>query len=436
MTEEIKQPPHAPGVEKAVLSVLLQWPETLDEVPQLTPEHFHLPGHRGIYEGMRERHKAGQSIELVQFVQYLQDHGKLERVGGASALADIYTYQPSPNELRNHIEALTQQLARRMALLAASELEKVAYESPQMEDLLDATGRPITAIHDTIHGTKPERTKHDVMEHWLNDFMALAEGRKSPMGIPTSLSAFNAAFRGLQGGQTIVIQALPGGGKTTLAMQLAADAAMAGARTRVFSLEMSAEALMSKLVAYAAGVPGNAVVDPKGYAQLHYGENNLRKKYLQKINRGAQLIKDSPLEIEDVSAINCYQIEARLRKSARKAKDEVVVIDYAQIIDPVSELRTASREQQIAHASKHLRHIRKEMGFCLILPSQVTRDGKIFKPKHCASINEDADVNLMLMQDDEQESEGIRCEKDRFQGNAGKLFDFKLDKPNLKFIEG
>ena len=432
--------PHAVGPEKSVVSTLLRDPRFMDEVPGLTPDHFHLPAHRIVFEIIQELTTSGKPIELVSFTQTLLDRGLLDQIGGPSKLADLYTYSCTEIHLQEHVGILTEKLARRRMVTAAEEMKRVAFEEPEAQELIEATSAPITAIHDLLTGTAPARDVKNVINGCLERFNELCTGRTSPMGIVTSLDEINRRFRGLHSKHTIVISGYPGGGKTTLAGQLLIDAAIEGHNSLVVSLEMPAEAFMDRLLAYVARRPGGAITDPLRYAREAHSKEALPRGDLLAIQSAALRIAKAPLTIEDMAGANVYQIASSIRRAHRKSPLEVVAVDFAQRIRPAPEMRRESREQQLSHASNHLADLSKELGFCLLLPSQLNKEGAA---KHAEAINEDADLHLQIIQDRLPHKDGkpatmdhvgIAVMKDRHCGQDGELLHIVLDGPSVRFI--
>jgi replicative DNA helicase len=429
--------PHSPGCEKSVLSTLFQYPDKADDAAQLTEDHFHLPGHRILFGYIMRAIQAGastggDSLDLVLLTQRLSDDAMLARVGGASAMADIYTYSPSPNHFSSHVEELTRFLVYRKAIAAAERIKEASYGTEDAGAMMSATSEPITEIQELLTGSRSRSlSKGMVIEEALSRFESKCRGESTPMGIETSLDQINTAFHGLHKSKTIVISAYPGGGKTTLATQLCMDAALVGSNVLICSLEMPQVDIMDRMLAYASRMPLEAVNDPVGYCRAEFGASMPTKALLQAITSGTQRIKDAAIEVEDMVASNAYQIAAVIRRMHRRKPLDVVAVDYAQRIRPVPEKARESREQQLSHASNFLADLSKELGFTLLLPSQLNKQGAA---KHAEAINEDADIHLQILQDDQKDHIGIMVEKNR-GGESGQILPLVLDGPNSKFIE-
>jgi hypothetical protein len=214
------------------------------------------------------------------------------------------------------------------------------------------------------------------------------------------------------------------------------DAALAGHNTLICSLEMPEQTMMDRLLAYVAGIHGDAITDPLRYSKEILRADRPTMAFLNSIKSAAQKINASPLAIEDLIGANVYQIAARIRRAHRKQPVVVAVVDFVQRIRPVPDMRRESREQQLAHASNHLCDLSKELGFCLLLPSQLNKEGAA---KHAEAINEDADLHLQIVQDRSGPSptyahQGIAVVKDRHAGHDGTLLQIVLDGPMLRFI--
>ena len=193
---------------------------------------------------------------------------------------------------------------------------------------------------------------------------------------------------------------------------------------------------MDRMIAYVAHRPGDAVVDPLKYCREVLNAEGPTNDLLQAIQRAATKIAAAPFAIEDLIGANVYQIASCIRRAHRKRPLDVVVVDYAQRIRPAPEKVKESREQQLSHASNYLADLGKELGFCLLLPSQLNKDGAA---KHAEAINEDADLHLQIVQDRNGQTPtfdhiGIAVVKDRHHGQDGHLMKIILDGPMIRFI--
>lgn len=431
MTSEPITRPHAAGPEKAVVSVLLQYPEKLDDAPHLSPDHFYQPNVRKLFEIISETVHKGESVELVSLTQGLADRGQLAAIGGPGFLADIYSYQPSPGSFENHLKILTGKLACRMAINAADEIRRVATEAPEPSELLEITSAPISAIHDTLTSNRAIRSTRSVISACFETFAKRCKGEESAMGIETSIPEINHNFRGLHPRQTIVISGYPSGGKTLLKGQLAMDAAMGGHNTLYCSLEMPAESLVARMVSYIAKMPGDAVTDPLTFARDVLGKDRPTKQMLESVRDAHTKIQESPFAIEDMIGADVHQIAACIRRAHRTKPLDVVAVDFAQRIRSAPEKLRETREQQLSHASGTLADLAKELGFCLLLGSQLNKEGAT---KAAEAINEDADLHLQIMQDSNKNHTGMAVMKDRHSGQGGRLLPIVMDDRLLRFV--
>jgi len=433
MSEESRQIPHSVGCEKSVVSVLMNYPHRADDAPQLTEEHFHLPTTRLFYRHVMAQIRAGNMGELdpVLIFQRMNDAGELDRAGGASMLSELVTYSPVDVHFLNHVQELERFLAYRKTIKCATAMADAAYHLEDSSAILAATSQPITEIQDILTGSsRRTMSKGMVIDEALTAYNARCSGAQTPMGVETSLPAINQSLHGLHPQKTIVISAYPGGGKTTLAAQLSADAALQGARVLMCSLEMPQVDIMNRLLAYVGRQPMDAIIDPLGYARQQMGAKAVTKGMLDKVRKATLALHDAEFEIEDMVGANVHQICATIRRHARKKPLDVVVVDYAQRIRATPDKARESKEQQLSYSSNLLADIAKELRFTLLLPSQLNKQGAA---KHAEAINEDADVHLRIIQDDDRTKHlGVLVEKNR-GGESGQMLPIVLNGQMIKF---
>jgi len=435
--ETLQELPNAVLAEKDVLSMLIHEQGLLDEGPALTAEHFYQPGHRRVFELLREEHQKGLKFELICFVQMLAERGELDAIGGPAVMTELYTYEPagSLDKFRRMHATLRMHMARRMAFTIAEDIRQAALTEFEPGALLSTTSEPITRLHDLLTDSKPPLDTKALLADWVEHFRALCMGESQPMGVETSLEEINRRFLGLLPKRTIVISAFPGGGKSAMIGQLAMDAALAGHHTLVCSLEMPAKDMMTRNMAYVSRVPGKLLMDPRKYSLEHYGCESPPKHVLRAIREAHGKILASPYSIEDLTSANIHQVIACIRRKHRRKPLKVVGVDFIQRVQPLPEMRRESQEQQYAHASHLLADLCKELDITVLLGSQLNKEGAA---KYAEAINEDADLHLQIVQDRRGNESthkhlGIAVVKDRHHGNDGAFLPLVLDKELVCF---
>jgi len=254
--------PHAPGVEKSLLCAFMQFPEAWHEKGDVGADWFYLPAHRTLYEAIADRMDSGKGIELVSFVQFLCDTGRLDRCGGVSYVADINGRFTTPGAMREHIAILRSKLACRMTIEVAAKMREIALSAPDDSELMDCTGNPVTAILDTLTASKPAPNAKDLGRLWWENYEKLIRGEKMPMGIKTGIWEIDNTLRGLHPGHIGVISARSSGGKSTLATQIMCGVASPEIPVIYLPLEGTVEAAYSRCIIQTSRLEAAAITSP------------------------------------------------------------------------------------------------------------------------------------------------------------------------------
>ena len=427
--------PHAVGPEKAILSVILQYPETWHERGDLSAEWFYLPQHRIIYGAMAETIEKGQTIELVSFNQRLMDSGQSAASGGMGYLAELYTYQPSGSAFPSHLEILRQKLACRMAINLSRRIEEMAYQSPEMGELIDITGSPITEIHDTITGSKPAPDAKEIGRRWFESYQKLILGEKLPMGIPTGIREIDHALRGFHPGMMGVISARSSGGKSTLATQIMCGVARPESPAIYLPLEGTVDAAYSRCIIQVSGLPHMAITSPREYAQLN-GRERISKEEEGKVGKALKHIIAGGFHFDPPANRSIHTIISAIRRAHRKHGIKVAFIDYIQLIRGE---KGTSKEQEMMGISNAIQELAAELQIFVCLMSQENSDGET---KHARAIEEDSDWTLSIVQNQDKKSDQYKqhqhvlITKDRHNSRGGEKLPLILDRDHVRFITG
>lgn len=427
--------PHAVQPEKAILSVLMQFPELWHERGDLSPEWFHLPQNRHLYAIMEEIVNSGETIELVALNQRLLDTGKSSATGGIGYLTEIYTYQPTPGYFASHLALLREKYACRMAISLANNIVQTAYDAPDMPELLDSTSDPITKLHDLITGSKPAPDAKELGRLWFENYQKLIRGEKLPMGIKTGIMELDNALHGLHPGMIGVISARSSGGKSTLATQMMCGVASPETPAIYLPLEGTVNAAYSRCMIQISRLEAAAITSPSEYAQIN-GRNTISKDEEKRVGMALKRLTGGGFHFDPPSNRKIQTIVSTIRRAHRKHGIKVAFIDYVQLIRGE---RGVSKEQEIMGISNCLQELAAELRIFICLMSQENNDGDT---KHAKAIEEDSDWTISIVQgqdkkrDDYKNHKHILITKDRHNGRGGEKLPLILDRKHVRFVTG
>lgn len=409
--------PHALGPEKSLLSSMLQEPQEWIGVAneeKLTSDHFYLPAHATLFEFLDELSAKGEEIELVSLVQRLLDRGLLDRVGGPSALTDLYTYAPSPGHFRHHLQLVKDKYVLRSIIQQSNEAIAQAYDQPdEVASLLDTVEQKILNIREDSETNKSPSIK-DTVEEVIEQFQQLLAGEKGAQGISTGFEELDRKSNGMKPGEMFVVAARPSMGKTSLMMNIVEHVCLEQQLpTMVFSCEMSAMQLVQRLV----------------FSRAKFALSSLSRGYkpdkgaLQRIQRAVAEISTCKMFIDDTPGITINELRAKAR---RKKKDEglkFIAIDYLQLMKSRTRQAENSREREIAEISAGIKGLAKELNVPILILAQLNRgpEGRTGKSlgvprmsdlRESGSIEQDADLVGLLYRsayyaEDDEEREAL-----------------------------
>ncbi len=434
--------PHWPASEKKALSILLQEPSLLMDVSNLSPEHFHLPRHRSLFEGILiVARQGGNAANIGDMLlrHFGANSSGIECIGGQQTLNSILLHHIGPittEGLRECVEVLNRDLARRRAIRASLRLATEAFEcGDDIHRVLDAASSPITEIHETVASARaPKRCKELIMDR-LNAYHDRITGMMPAMGIPT-IPEIDAKLRGLHPGRVWVIGGYPEGGKSALALQIVTEVSVEGRGAGFITMEMPEEDVVDRALIMASRVDADAFTDPHGYAALQ-GQEKPAVGILQAIKRGTEKLAGAPLHIIRPQNRNLTTILAAIRRLVRDHGIQVVAVDYLQLVIPPREAETD--ESGVAAVSHAFQQIAQELNISILLLSQLNDAGDT---KRGRVIEEDADAVIIIIQDRDKKSQTYKAHqhlllvKDRHNGHGGETIPLILDRKRIRFTYG
>jgi replicative DNA helicase len=433
----IKDIPQSENYEKSVLSSVLQKPEVMDDLVEggVTRSTFYV--FPLVWDAIKELYDDDKPIELVSFTQYLAQKDRLEMMGGGSKLTEIYTYSPTDAHLEYHTKKLRDLEFRRNVLMLTKELETSAYDLN--EDPVSMLLEPVDDLIEGRFSSSESSTGKEATEEWFNDWEEQLTTGASTSVIPSGLDFIDQARGGFDFPSIVYVGALPGGGKTALAVQLICYQLKADAEARLlfFSLEMTREEIIQRCMIHLCAFedprwimrPSDALRD---WAVRQRAEGNKvngknpPKFVMEKIAAAFKLLSSERLIIEDEGGQSIDIMLSKAKVHQRKGKIKWVFLDHIQLASGASKKTTP--EQAVTEVTRGVLRGMKMTGAIWVGLSQLTEgDGKP-KFKYASSILEDAHLSLRIMKErEESEVTGIKCTKDRKGPCTGRTFPVEFD---------
>jgi replicative DNA helicase len=395
-------PPYSEEAERGVLgSAMLDAERVIDlcTTNKVTADSFHVPAHRDLFETLETMHQAGQAIDVLTVSTKLSDAQLLDRVGGETFLLELLDQTPTAAHAKHYIDIVRQKHLLRTVIACSQESITACYDGEEEADeiLGNAQQRLFevgdkTARTDIVPWSDLVRASHDEIEKIFTE-------RRGITGIPTGFADIDAKLMGLQGGDIIILAARPSMGKTSLAMNIAEHVALGEGSDRtpravgVFSLEMSRESLVRRMICCRAGVSSHL----------------LSRGFISKENHGylieaAHSLTKAPIYLDDTAGLTAVELRARARRMKKRFNIELIVIDYLQLMNYPQYAREG-RQRETAAISGAMKAMAKELKVPVIVLSQLSRApetrGALAIPKlsdlrDSGSIEQDADIVALL----------------------------------------
>lgn len=388
--EKGKLPPQAIDLEEAVLGAMMIDKKGLDEIIDiLSPKVFYKREHQLIYDAIEDLFKQTDPIDILTISNKLRSQGNLDAAGG-----DLYLIQLT-NKISSsaHIEyysriILEKYILRKLIEISSSMIEKSYDETSDVFDLLDYSE---SQLYEITNGTL-KRTFNEaknLVSNALKKIKSL-ESKQGMSGIPSGFKHVDKITAGWQPSDLIIIAARPGMGKTAFILSMARNIAI-GAETPIgiFSLEMSAEQLMMRMISSETGIESEKL-----------RKANLSELEWQQLYSRVNKLENAPIFIDDSPGISVFDLRAKARRLVSQHGVKMIMIDYLQLMSAGGK-GIGNREQEIATISRSLKAIAKELEIPVIALSQLSRSvetrGGSKKPllsdlRESGAIEQDADI--------------------------------------------
>ena len=389
-----KIPPHDIEAEQAVLGSMLADSEAVNAaVEVLKEEAFYRDDNRVIYQAIINLYNKSEPIDILTLKDELESMNKFEQVGGYEYLASLPDKVPTTANVQKYIKIVEEKSILRNLIRTANEIIELGYNPTEdVEDIMDGAEKKIFDIMQSKNqkGYSPIK---DVLVESFTKLEELYNRKQHITGVPTGFSELDYKTAGLHGSELILVAARPAMGKTAFALNIATNAALRGnAPVAIFSLEMSKDQLVNRILCSEAMVDSNKVRTGK-----------LEEDDWIKLAGAIGPLSESEIYIDDTPGISVMEIRTKCRKLKKEKKIGLVVIDYLQLVQG-SNKRIGSREQEISEISRSLKILAKEINVPVIALSQLSRAVEQ-RPDHrpmlsdlreSGAIEQDADIVMFL----------------------------------------
>ena len=391
-------PPQNLDAEQSLLGAMLLDKETMARVVDVVrPEDFYDERHGFVFGAMRELYDSHRPVDLVTVTEVLANQGNLERVGGASKLAALTTGTPSAAHAAQYAEIVANKATLRRLISAASMIGELAFkETANLDETLDRAEQALFNVSRKHLKTSFIPVK-EVLSGAFERIDALYENRGQLRGIPTGFKDLDDLLAGLQGANLIIVAARPSMGKTSFALNVAANAAgHCHYSVGIFSLEMSKDELVERLLASEANIDS---------WKMQTG--NLNEQDFPAISEAMGKLAEMPIYIDDIGFINVLEIRSKARRLKAEKGLDLLIIDHMQLMEG-SMRRDESRVQEMSEISRSLKALAKELNIPIIAISQLSRAveqrerkiPQLSDLRESGSIEQDADVVMFIYREE------------------------------------
>ena len=403
----LKVPPHSEEAEMALLGSIMISPESIHEVSDvIRPYTFYAEKHSIVYETMLELHAKANPIDLISVSQKLKEKEQLERIGGATYITELVNSVPTSTNIQHYADLVFKKHMLRKLIASGEYIESIGYEEDrELDDVLDDASKKIFEATNTSGSQKYVHLADELGKAWER-IDKLHKEKGVLRGVPTGFKDLDKKLSGLQNSDLIILAARPSVGKTSLALNIACNAAIRhNVGTAIFSLEMSSAQLVDRMLSAESKIDA---------WKLRTGGLKLEEEFA-KIRDTLDPLSKAPIYIDDQASNNIL----RMRSVARRIKMEkglgLIIVDYLQLMAPTATKNSDNMVQQVTEISRSLKQLAKELDVPVLALSQLSRavEARGGKPRlsdlrDSGSIEQDADVVIFIHREDKGKDESER----------------------------
>lgn len=398
--------PHNREAEEAVLGAVLINAEAFYEVSQqIQADDFYIVRNRWIWEAFTRLHDQRQPIDYLTVCHELEERQQLADVGGPAYVTSLFNQTPTSLHAEAYAKIIAEQAVRRRMLAAANDLARQAYNQQESVDTI------INEAEKSIFGLSERRARRDVqpIEQVLSEYYdrvdQLAQRDEEIFGVPTGLTDLDKLLGGLQKSDLLIIAGRPGMGKTGFMLSVAKNAAQKHRKhVAMFSLEMSAEQLVQRLIAQETGLDTQ---------RLRTGK--LSDNEWPVFTHAIEVLSTTQIWLDDTPGLTPMQLRTKCRRLHLEFSLDLIIVDYLQLMS--GDTRNDNRVQEVSYISRNLKTLARELNVPVLAAAQLSRAVEqrtdkrpvLSDLRESGSLEQDADIVMFIHRPDALEKDSPRA---------------------------
>jgi replicative DNA helicase len=397
--------PHSREAEEAVIGAVLINPEAYYDVAQfLQSDDFYIHRHRWIWEVFNRLHERRTPIDFLTVSEELDQLGRLAEAGGPAYLTALINNVPTSLHAEAYGRLVEETAIRRRMLTAANDIAKLAYqEETAIDAVMDEAEKAIFGVSER-RMTRDLQSIQQVLSDYYDRIDQLASRDEDTYGVPTGFIDLDRLLGGLQPSDLLIIAGRPGMGKTAFMLSAAKNAAQIHKKhVAIFSLEMSNEQLVQRLIAQETGIDSQ---------RLRTGK--LEEHEWPIFTHAIEVLSDTHVFLDDTPGLTPLQLRTKARRLHLEYQIDLILIDYLQLMS--GGLRTDNRVQEVSHISRNLKILARELNVPVLAAAQLSRaveqradkEPQLSDLRESGSLEQDADVVMFIHRPEMYEKDALK----------------------------
>jgi replicative DNA helicase len=397
--------PHSREAEEAVIGSVMINPEAYYDVAEfLTAEDFYIHRLGWVWESFTRLHEQRAPIDILTVTEDLDNQGKLAEIGGPAYLTTLINNVPTSIHAEAYGRIIEQSAVRRRLLLAANAIAKTAYqENLSIDAAIDESEKAVFGVSENRLAGDLQPIKQ-VLSDYYDRVGQLARRDEEIFGVPTGFIDLDRLLGGLQSSDLLIIAGRPGQGKTSFLMSAAKNAAQTFKKhVAIFSMEMSNEQLVQRLISQETGINSQRMRTGK----LEDEEWNL-------FAQAVEVLGDTHVYLDDTPAISPTQMRAKCRRLHMEFGLDLIVVDYLQLMQ--GDTRNDNRVQEVSNISRNLKVLARELNVPVLAAAQLSRAVEqradkrpvLSDLRESGSLEQDADIVMFIYRPEFYEEDSLK----------------------------